>query len=300
MVSVLLMQATASGIVTGCVYALVALSLVIIYKSTNVVNFAGGELVMVGAYVGLLGLIYFTLSYAIMFVLAVVVMFGVGALFDRVALGTISGRRYSTHVDLVPLVVATVGLGYLLKGAVRVVPYTEEVRRLPPLLSGPPIFIGGVILQRHDLAIIAVTVVTMIALTAFFNFTLTGKALRATSQNPRAAALIGIPVKRMRMAAWGLASAIAGIAGILLAPKLLMTPDMGVVVMLAFAAAIIGGFTSLPGCVIGGIVLGVVQNFVGILLSPQAIAVTPFLVIMVVLMLRPQGLFGEAIAPKKV
>jgi branched-chain amino acid transport system permease protein len=300
MVSVLLMQATASGVVTGCVYALVALSLVIIYKSTNVVNFAGGELVMVGAYVGLLGLIYFTLSYAIMFVLAVVVMFGVGALFDRVALGTISGRRYSTHVDLVPLVVATVGLGYLLKGAVRVVPYTEEVRRLPPLLSGPPIFIGGVILQRHDLAIIAVTVVTMIALTAFFNFTLTGKALRATSQNPRAAALIGIPVKRMRMAAWGLASAIAGIAGILLAPKLLMTPDMGVVVMLAFAAAIIGGFTSLPGCVIGGIVLGVVQNFVGILLSPQAIAVTPFLVIMVVLMLRPQGLFGEAIAPKKV
>jgi branched-chain amino acid transport system permease protein len=300
MVSVLLMQATASGVVTGCVYALVALSLVIIYKSTNVVNFAGGELVMVGAYVGLLGLIYFTLSYAIMFVLAVVVMFGVGALFDRVALGTISGRRYSTHVDLVPLVVATVGLGYLLKGAVRVVPYTEEVRRLPPLLSGPPIFIGGVILQRHDLAIIAVTVVTMIALTAFFNFTLTGKALRATSQNPRAAALIGIPVKRMRMAAWGLASAIAGIAGILLAPKLLMTPDMGVVVMLAFAAAIIGGFTSLPGCVIGGIVLGVLQNFVGILLSPQAIAVTPFLVIMVVLMLRPQGLFGEAIAPKKV
>jgi branched-chain amino acid transport system permease protein len=104
----------------------------------------------------------------------------------------------------------------------------------------------------------------------------------------------------MRMAAWGLSSAIAAIAGILLAPKLLMTPDMGVVVMLAFAAAIIGGFTSLPGCVIGGIALGVVQNFVGIMLSPQAIAVTPFFVIMVVLLLRPQGLFGEAIAPKKV
>lgn len=296
----MLMQAIASGIVTGCVYALVALSLVIIYKSTDVVNFAGGELVMLGAYIGLLGLGYFGLNYAVMFVLTVIAVFAVGALFDRVALNTISGRRYSAHVDLVPLVVATVGLGYLLKGLVRVVPYTEEVRRLPPLLSGPPIFLGNVILQRQDLAIITVTVVVMIVLTAFFSFTLTGKALRATSQNSRAAALLGIPVKRMRMAAWGLASAIAGIAGILLAPKLLMTPDMGVVVMLAFAAAIVGGFTSLPGCVIGGVGLGIVQNFVGILLSPQAIAVTPFFVIMVVLLLRPQGLLGEAIAPKKV
>jgi branched-chain amino acid transport system permease protein len=300
MSSLMLMQAIASGIVTGCVYALVALSLVIIYKSTDVVNFAGGELVMLGAYIGLLGLGYFGLNYAVMFALTVVAVFAVGALFDRVALNTISGRRYSAHVDLVPLVVATVGLGYLLKGLVRVVPYTEEVRRLPPLLSGPPIFLGNVILQRQDLAIIAVTVAVMIALTAFFSFTLTGKALRATSQNSRAAALLGIPVKRMRMAAWGLASAIAGIAGILLAPKLLMTPDMGVVVMLAFAAAIVGGFTSLPGCVIGGVGLGIVQNLVGILLSPQAIAVTPFFVIMVVLLLRPQGLLGEAIAPKKV
>jgi len=300
MFSLLLTQAIASGVVTGCVYALVALSLVIIYKSTDVVNFAGGELVMLGAYVGLLALTYFEVSYAVMFALAVIAVFTTGAIFERVVLGTIVGRRHSAHTELVPLVVATVGFGYLLKGLVRAVPYTEEVRRLPPLVSGPPIFIGEAILQRHDIAIIAVTVVVMAALTVFFNFTLTGKAMRATSQNGRAAALVGIPVKRMRMAAWGLASAIAGIAGILLAPKLLMTPDMGVVVMLAFAAAIIGGFTSLPGCVIGGIALGIVQNFVGILLSPQAIAVTPFFVIIVVLMLRPQGLFGEMIATKKV
>jgi branched-chain amino acid transport system permease protein len=300
MSSLLLMQAMASGVVTGCVYALVALSLVIIYKSTDVVNFAGGELVMLGAYVGLLGLVYFELPYALMFVLTIVVVFTTGAVFERVTLNTISGRRYSANADLVPLVVATVGLGYLLKGLVRAIPYTEEVRRLPPLIGGPPIFLGDLILQRQDLAIIAVTIVVMIALSMFFTFTKTGKALRATSQNPRAAALVGIPVRKMRMAAWGLASAIAAIAGILLAPKLLMTPDMGVVVMLAFAAAIVGGFTSLPGCVIGGIVLGIVQNFVGIMLSPQAIAVTPFFVIMIVLLLRPQGLFGEAIAAKKV
>jgi branched-chain amino acid transport system permease protein len=297
----LFLQAAASGIVTGCVYALVALSLVIVYKSTDVVNFAGGELLMLGGYLGLLALLYFELSYPLMVIAVIVAMYVVGALFERITLGTVRGRRYSKNAeaDLVPMVVATIGLGYLLKGAVRVVPYTEEVRRLPPLLSGPPIFVGDVILQQQDVAIIAATVVIMLALTVFFGWTRVGKALRATSQNPRAAALIGIPVKSMRMIAWGLAASLAGIAGILLSPKLLMTPDMGNVVMLAFAAAIIGGFSSLVGCVVGGVILGIVQNFIGILFSPQAMSVTPFFVIMLILVLRPQGLFGE-LAFKKV
>lgn len=299
--TVLLLQAAASGIVTGCVYALVALSLVIVYKSTDVVNFAGGELLMLGGYLGLLALVYFELSYPLMIVAVIVAMFVVGALFERITLATVRGRRYAKNAeaDLVPMVVATIGLGYLLKGAVRVVPYTEEVRRLPPLVTGPPIFLGDVVLQRQDVAIIAATVVVMLALIVFFGWTATGKALRATSQNPRAAALIGIPVRSMRMIAWGLAAGLAGIAGILLSPKLLMTPDMGNVVMLAFAAAIIGGFSSLAGCVIGGVALGVVQNLIGVLYSPQAMSVTPFFVIMLVLVLRPQGLFGE-LAFKKV
>ncbi len=300
MLTTLILQGTASGIVTGCVYALVALSLVIVYKATDVVNFAGGELVMLGAYLGLFLLVYFDLAYPLMLVAVPLLVFAVGALFDRITLNKIGGRRLAKHADLVPLVVATIGLSYLLKGAVRVVPYTEEVRRLPPLFKGAPVFLGDVVLQRQDLAIIAITTAIMVALWVFFRFTMIGKALRATSQNARAAALIGIPVKTMRMAVWGLASAIAGIAGVLLAPKLLMTPDMGSVVMLAFAAAIIGGFSSLPGCVVGGIVLGVVQNLVGIFVSPQAITVTPFFVIMLVLLIRPQGLFGEAIVLKKV
>ena len=299
--SLLLLQAAASGVVTGCVYALVALSLVIVYKSTDVVNFAGGELLMLGGYLGLLALVFFELSYPVMIIAVIVAMYAVGALFERITLATVRGRRYSENAeaDLVPMVVATIGLGYLLKGAVRVVPYTEEVRRLPPLLSGPPIFLGDIVLQQQDLAIIGATVVIMLALTAFFGWTRIGKALRATSQNPRAAALIGIPVKSMRMIAWGLAAGLAGIGGILLSPKLLMTPDMGNVVMLAFAAAIIGGFNSLVGCVVGGVMLGVLQNFIGILFSPQAMSVTPFFVIMLILVLRPQGLFGE-LAFKKV
>src|SRR5690606_5013910 len=153
-------------------------------------------------------------------------------------------------------------------------------------------FLGNVVLQPQDLAIVAISVVLILGLWAFFSLTLTGKALRATSQNPRAAALIGLPVRRMRMTTWGTASALAAVAGILLAPKLVMTPDMGIIVILAFAAAVIGGFSSLPGCIVGGIVLGVIQNLVGLFISSQAISVAPFLVIMLILVLRPQGLFG--------
>src|SRR5262249_41916500 len=150
----LVLQAIASGIATGCVYALVALSLVIVYKSTDVVNFAGGELVMVGAYLGLLVLLWLGLPYAPLFVVVSVAVFALGALFDRLTLRRVAGRTLSKHVDLVPYVVATIGLSYLLKGVVRVVPYTEEVRRLPPLFSGPPVFAGDVVLQRQDFAII--------------------------------------------------------------------------------------------------------------------------------------------------
>jgi branched-chain amino acid transport system permease protein len=296
----LVLQGVASGIVTGCVYALIALSLVIVYKSSDVINFAGGEMVMVGGYLGMFALLFLGLPYLLVFAFGAVVIFVVGALFDRIVLTRVLGRSMPGQSVLVAMVIATVGLSYVLKGAVRVVPYTEEVRRLPPFASGPPIFVGPIVLQWQDVAIVVSAVVIMLALWAFFNLTMIGKALRATSQNPRAAALVGIPVRLMSMTAWGLAAALAGIAGILLAPKLLITPDMGVIVILALAAAIIGGFTSLPGCVAGGILLGVIQNLVGIFVSSRAISLAPFLVIMIVLLVRPQGLFAGSVTAKKV
>ena len=298
--SPLVLQGIASGIVTGCVYALIAISLVIVYKSSDVINFAGGELVMLGGYLGMFALLWLGLPYLLIFPFAALVIFAIGAAFDRIVLTRMLGRAVPGQSVLVAMVIATVGLSYVVKGAVRVVPYTEEVRRLPPFSQGQPIFLGPVVLQHQDVAIVLAAIVIMAALWAFFSLTTTGKALRATSQNPRAAALVGIPVRRMSMTAWGLAAALAGIAGILLAPKLLLTPDSGVVVILALAAAIIGGFTSLPGCVAGGILLGVVQNLIGLFVSSRAISLAPFLVIMIVLLLRPQGLFAGKAAAKKV
>ena len=226
--SPLVLQGIASGIVTGCVYALIALSLVIVYKSSDVINFAGGEMVMLGGYLGMFALLWLGLPYLLIFLFGALVIFVVGALFDRVVLTRVLGRSMPGQSMLVAMVIGTVGLSYVLKGAVRVVPYTEEVRRLPPFSSGQPIFIGPVVLQHQDIAIVLAAIVIMAALWAFFSFTMIGKALRATSQNPRAAALVGIPVRVMSMTAWGLAAALAGVAGILLAPKLLITPDMGV------------------------------------------------------------------------
>ena len=296
----LVLQSAVSGVVTGCVYALIALSVVIIYKSTDVINFGGGEIVMVGAYLGLLGLQYLQMPYLLIFVFGAAITFIIGALFDRVVLTKVLGRAVPGQSIMVSMVLATVGLSYMLKGTVRLFPYADDVRRLPPFFTGEPIFLGNVILQRQDIAIVVVSLLVMVALWAFFSHTMTGKALRATSQNARAAALIGIPVRNMRMAVWGIASAMSAVAGILLASKLTMTPDMGVLVILAFAAAAIGGFASLPGCIVGGIMLGVIQNLVGLFLSARAISVAPFMVIMIILVLRPQGLFGGPVVAKKV
>lgn len=296
----LVLQATVSGIVVGSVYSMIALSLVIIYKSTDVVNFAGGEMLMAGGYLALLAILVLQLPYALVFGFVAFVTLSGGMLFERCVLKFIARNGSPGHNGMVSLVIATVGLSYVIKGFVRIFPYTEQVHRLPPLVTGPPIFIGNTIIQRQDIVIVGIGFLAILALGLFFQYTLTGKALRAASENPRAAELSGIPIEGMRTLVWGIAAAITGVAGVLLAPKLLLTPDIGHIVVLALAAAIIGGFTSLTGCIVGGILLGLIENFVGILISTQAIEPAPFILIMVVLTFRPQGLFGGDVSAKKV
>src|SRR5262245_9667909 len=162
--SPLVLQGIASGVVTGCVYALIALSLVIVYKSSDVINFAGGEMVMLGSYLGMFALLWLGLPYILVFVFGAAFTFAAGALFDRVVLTRVLGRSVPGQSVLVAMVIGTVGLSYVLKGAVRVVPYTEEVRRLPPLISGDPLFMGPLVLQRQDIVIVVAAVVIMLAL----------------------------------------------------------------------------------------------------------------------------------------
>lgn len=295
----LVAQAAASGVVTGSVYALIALSLVLIYKSTDVINFAGGDLLMAGCYLALIVLA----REAPFWVAAMVSVLGIaiiGAGFDRLVLDRIA-RHIRGQDIMVAMVTATIGLSYVLKGTVRALGYADEVRSLPPEFTGPPLMIGNVFLLRQDIGILLSAALVGLLLFLFFRYTRLGRGLRATAEDPRAAALIGIPIRRMRMLIWAIASAIASLAGLLVAPKILMTPDMGGIVILAFAAGVIGGFTNFPGVVIGGILIGVVENLVGLFVSAEAIAVAPFVVIMLVLLIRPQGLFGGgALAIRKV
>jgi branched-chain amino acid transport system permease protein len=295
-----LAQVIASGVITGCVYSLIALSIVIVYKSSEAVNFAAGEFVMIGAYVALLLIVSWSASYWLVFPLVALSTFALGAAFERLAIVRITNRTRGRESPLVPIVIATFGLSLMLKGLVRAVPYTEEVRSLPPLITGPPLFLGPVVLLRTDLAIMVITVIAILGFGWFFNYTFLGRALRAASQNPRSAALSGIPVARMRMVVWALAGAIAGLSGVLVGPKLLLTPDMGGVIMIALAAAVVGGFSNLPGSIVGGFLVGVLQNLIGFFFGSDTIIVAPFVIIMLVLLLRPQGLFGGALHVKKV
>jgi len=151
-----------------------------------------------------------------------------------------------------------------------------------------------------DLAIFAAALTVMALFFWMFNYTKMGRAMRAVGMNRRAAQLVGINLSRVQMLVWGLSGAISAIAAVLIAPKLLMTAEMGVVVTLAFAAAIVGGFTSLPGAVVGGLIIGITENMVGLFISSRAINVAPFVVIMLVLILKPQGLFGGKLRVRKV
>lgn len=300
MTGVLILQGVASGFVTGSVYALIALSLVIIFKSTEVINFAGGEIVMIGAYIAMFFLIFVGLPYLVVIPLTAILAFVVGATFDRGILNRVLGQYRPGQDIMVAMVIATVGLSFGLKGFVRLFKVSDDVRTLPPIFSTDPVFLGDVVLSQQDLAIFGISVAVMLLLFTYFQFTKTGKALRATSENPRAATLVGIPVRRMRTVIWGISAALSAVAGVLVAPKLLVSPDMGTIIILAFAAAIIGGFTNVLGVIVGGVLLGVIENLVGLFIASEAIAVAPFVVIILVLVLRPQGLFGGASAIKKV
>jgi len=167
-------------------------------------------------------------------------------------------------------------------------------------VSNDTVLIGDAVLTRLDIAIFAVAVLVMLLIYLMFTHTRIGKAMRAVGMNPRAAQIVGIRLAHIRMLVWAMAGLLAAIAALLITPKILVTPDIAHIAILAYAAAIVGGFTSLPGAVLGGLIIGVVENMVGLFISTNAIVVAPFLAILVTLIIRPQGLLGGSVQVKKV
>jgi len=289
-------QGIASGLVTGSVYALLAMAIVIVFRTTDVANFAEGEVYMASAYLAFFLIAMLALPYWIAVPATVLAIFAGTALFQRVVLTQVAAAKGVA----VNLVIATLGLSYALKGIVRATGFGDTPRSFPSVLPVGSVTLWQASLTYLDLAIFVAALVVMALFFWMFNYTRTGRAMRAVGMNRRAAQLVGINLGRVQMLVWGLSGAISAVAAILIAPKLLMTAEMGVVVTLAFAAAIVGGFTSLPGAVVGGLIIGVTENLVGLFVSSRAINVAPFVVIMLVLIFKPQGLFGGRLLVRKV
>jgi branched-chain amino acid transport system permease protein len=280
-----------SGITTGALYALIALGIVIVNKASGVINFAHGELFMVAGFVAWTLHVALGLPYGLALLGTVLIGFAIGILTDRIAFQPL------INADLVSLVLATVGLSFILKGVARLVwGGKADYLSFPPLTQAEPIVLGPLMVIPQQLVVTAGAVGVMLAFAAFFRLTTAGKMMQATADNAKAAKLVGIRTDRVYMMAFAVGSVIAAAAAVLMAPLTLLYPDMGFLLFVkGFAAAVVGGLTSLPGAVLGGILVGVVESLAGGYIHSSAMEVAPFLVIMAVLIVRPTGLltFGR-------
>jgi branched-chain amino acid transport system permease protein len=276
------------------VYALVALGFVLIYKATETVNFAQGDLMMLGAFFALTGATVLGLPYWLTIVFAVAVMLVVGMLLERAVLRPVLGYPAFT------VVMVTIGVGFVLRGVVTMIPgWGTETYALATPFGDRVLRAGGVVIAEQQLAVIGHTALICLALYLFFRYTRIGIAMQATSQNQLAAYYMGIPVRRINMLIWGLSAGVATIAGILLAPATFVHSNMGFIGLKAFPAAVVGGFGSVPGAIVGGLIIGVVEALAGFYLPEGFKDVAAYVVVLVVLLVKPSGIFGET-AMKKV
>jgi len=282
----LFLQQVVSGMVSGSIYALIAIGYVIIYKATDVVNFAQGDLVMAGAYTGILTYSLLSLPFGVM-VIAVV---GVGAGLGLGVGGMVSLMLVRFQSSMVNTIIVTLAVGIVLNSTAMLI-FGPNPYPLPITFGKVPISLWGVRITPLSLVVIGFSAAVMVVLSGFFRFTRLGKAMRATAQNRDAAALMGISVRKMFALSWTIGGVLGALGGMLLAPLILAEPSMGIVAVKAFAAAIIGGFTSLPGAIIGGFVLGVLENLAGGYMSTAFKDGIAYFALGAILLLKPTGFF---------
>ncbi len=278
-------QLLLSGISQGCVYGLIALGFVLIYKATEMVNFAQGDMMMLGAYVAfsyinLAGLPFFWGVLATVLTMALV-----GVVIERAVLRPMIGEPPFA------VLMITIGLGFIFRAVAGAV-WGNDLKTISSPFAGGVLRFGEVSIGYENLAIIAGTAMLCVALYLFFRFTRLGIAMQAASQNQLAAYYVGIPVKRIFSLVWAMSAAIAAIAGILVAPVSLIEPVMGFIGIKAFAAAIVGGFGSLPGAIVGGLLVGIVEQFAGLYLPAGFADTSAYVILLLMLLVRPEGIFA--------
>ncbi len=288
----LFLQLLFTGLGIGAIYALVSLGFVLLIRAAGVVNFAQGEFSMLGAYAMVVLFSSLGVPYYLSIVLAVVLMAGFGVLFAGTVYWPLRQRGQ------LPVIISTIGASILISNMV-LATYGPSPQVLPGLFDAPGIQLGPVFMDSQYLSILVAAVLLVALQYGVFEHTLLGKKLQATSQDKEMASLLGIPVAGMILLTFAYSSALGGIAGVLVAPVLFVSVGMGAVVSLkAFAANIIGGYGSIPGAILGGLAIGVAETMGAAYISVPYKDAFGFLMLLVVLLVRPQGLFGEKIAEK--
>ena len=287
-----LLQLLFAGLAVGAVYALVALGFVLIYRATNVVNFAQGDFAMLGGYVMVICFAHLNLPYWVALVISLVALGAFGLLFN---LGVYYPLR---HKPFLPVVISTLGASILMENGVLAL-YGPRPETLRGVFASQGFNVGGVFLDSQYLLILVVTGLLVWGQHMFFEHTLLGKKMQATSQDKEMAQLLGIPVATMIGLTFIYSAMLGGLAGILVGPILFVSIGMGSGIALkAFAATIIGGFGDVKGAIVGGIALGIVETLGAGYISVPYKDAFAFLVLFVFLLLRPQGIFGELISEK--
>jgi branched-chain amino acid transport system permease protein len=281
-------QQVATGLSTGSLYAILALAIVLIYRSTRVVNFAQGEMAMFTTFIAW-SYINWDLPFWGAFFLTLLVAFAFGALVEMVIM------RPVENAPQLNLIIITLGIFTALSSiALRIWQGQPKAFPSPAVFNGAPLELGPAVISRPNVGVFCMAILIMIAIYLLFSRTKVGLAMRAAAQNRVASELVGIRVGRMLALGWGLSAVVGAAAGMLLAPTIFLSPSMMQGVLLfAFAAAVLGGLDSPVGAIVGGLVLGVVQNLAGTYIDSKIDITVAFVVIIAVLLVRPKGLFGK-------
>jgi len=285
------LQQVVSGLATGGIYGSLALALVMIYQATDVVNYAQGEMAMFSTYLAW-SMLNAGVPYWAAFLATIAIAFVGGLAIERLVI------RPVENAPVLTIVIVCIGLLVILNSMAGFL-YSYVIQPFPSPFPKSPIRIGAVVFGPHDLGAIGVTLVMLGLLYVFFRFTSLGLAMRAAAQNPASSRLVGIRVGWMLALGWGLAALVGAVAGMMVAPVIFLEPNMmSGILIYAFASATLGGFTSPGGAVVGGFLVGVIENlagtYVGFIGTDLKLTVALVLII-IVLLVKPSGLFGRPV-----
>ncbi|MCD6569846.1 MAG: branched-chain amino acid ABC transporter permease [Deltaproteobacteria bacterium] len=278
-------QQVVSGLAMGSIYAIVAIGFILIYKATEVINFAQGDLMMVGAFIAFTCINYLQIPFLVALVITLAFMAFFGMVLERLVLRPLVGE------PAFAMVMVTIGLGILIRSVAGMI-WGYDTYQFQAGITDHPVRIASLALSSVHLWIIGITLILIAALYLFFSRTKMGISMEATSQNQLAAFLMGIGVKGVFSRIWAISAVVAAVGGILLTPIQFLNYNMGFIGLRAFPAAVLGGFGSIPGAIVGGIIIGVSETLAGVYLPAGFKDIFAWIILIAVLMIRPEGIFG--------